>query len=78
MKDNNSQENPEEFFEELIIKFTKAIEMNPDDEVSYCNRGSVKFRSQDLKGAIDDWELGVKLGCEISAGFLEKYKHTNS
>ena len=63
-----------ENFEGSIEDFNKAIEINPNDDVSYCNRGCVKFRTKDKIGAIKDWEKGSILGNEMSIGYLKKYK----
>jgi Flp pilus assembly protein TadD len=42
----------------------KAIELNPEDQTAYYNRGFAKLELGDMKGACFDWrkagELGVK------------------
>ena len=61
-------------YKSSIEDFNKAIEINPNDDVSYCNRGSVKFRTKDKRGAIEDWEKSSILGNEMCKGYLKKYK----
>lgn len=45
---------------ELFTKFTKEIELNPDDANSYYNRAIIRNRQGDIKGAIVDFTMAIK------------------
>ena len=61
IKKNNSQENPEEFFEELILNHTKAIEINPQDWKSYFERGMAKIFLENFEGSIEDFDKAIEI-----------------
>jgi tetratricopeptide (TPR) repeat protein len=44
-------------FNEASECFTKAIELAPDDSMSYFNRATVKMNIGDLQGAKSDFKL---------------------
>ena len=44
-----------------ISDYTKAIEINPNDELSYYNRGFAKFSLKDYYGTIDDLTKAIEL-----------------
>ncbi len=48
-------------FKKALKSFSKAIEVDPKNFVSYFNRASIKMRLGDLKGAIKDFRLSEKL-----------------
>ena len=48
-------------FEGALKSFSKAIEMDPKNGVSYFNRASVKMRLGDIEGARTDFRLSEKL-----------------
>ena len=49
-------------FEGAIEDYTKAIELNPDYDYFYTNRGVSKENLGDLKGACADWKEAARLG----------------
>ena len=48
-------------FEGALKSFSKAIEMDPKNGVSYFNRASIKMRLGDIEGARNDFRLSEKL-----------------
>lgn len=44
-------------FKEASECFTKAIELTPDDSMSYFNRATVKMHIGDFQGAKSDFKL---------------------
>ncbi|UCH66120.1 MAG: tetratricopeptide repeat protein [Ignavibacterium sp.] len=46
-------------FKEASECFTKAIELMPNDSMSYFNRATVKMNIGDLQGARSDFKLSV-------------------
>ena len=51
-------------FNEAFECFTKAIELAPDDSMSYFNRATVKMNIGDLIGASSDFKLSES--CRLS------------
>lgn len=45
-----------------IADYTKAIEINPKDEIAYSNRGLTKKSQGDMKEACSDWKKAAELG----------------
>ncbi len=50
-----------EKYDPAISDFTKAIEMNPQLAASYAGRARAKFKSRNLRGAVEDLETAVRL-----------------
>ena len=48
-------------YEAAIADFTKAIEINPNNEQAYYNRGNAKSKLKDYKGAIADFNKAIKI-----------------
>ncbi len=44
-----------------IQDYTKAIELNPNYNDAYYNRGSAKYEIEDYRGAIEDYNKAIKL-----------------
>jgi tetratricopeptide (TPR) repeat protein len=55
-----------------IFAYTKAIELNPDFEKAYCNRGSVKGDIQDYNGAITDYTMAIELNQNSVLAFYNR------
>lgn len=53
-------------FSKALHSFTKAIELDPKNFVSYFNRASIKMRLGDLEGAKNDFRLAEKLETQRS------------
>ncbi len=51
--------------------FTKAIELTPEDSLSYFNRATVKIDLGDIPGARSDFALSES--CKLSKTLLNKY-----
>jgi tetratricopeptide (TPR) repeat protein len=45
-----------------IKDYTKAIDLNPKDALSYFNRGNAKQKAGDNQGACSDWKKADELG----------------
>lgn len=52
-----------------IEQFTNQIELVPNDEVGYYNRGSAKTELNDFYGAIKDYEYAIKLNEDFSMAY---------
>jgi tetratricopeptide (TPR) repeat protein len=50
-----------EDYEGSITDYSKAIEIDPLDEVMYFNRGRVRYVSSDLEGSIVDYSKAIEL-----------------
>lgn len=48
-------------YENAIIYYNKAIELNPDDAIAYNNRGCAKVDLKDYTGAIEDYNKAIQL-----------------
>ena len=51
-------------FKGAIDDFTKAIEIDPNDDSSYKCRGLSKKILKDFKGALDDFNKAIEIGKE--------------
>ncbi len=61
------------YYREAISDYSKAIEINPKDDESYCLCGTIKFNIGDLKGACEDWKKAAELGDEDATKLLEEH-----
>jgi len=43
-----------------IEDFNKAIELNPEDSLTYCIRGSARSELRDYIGALKDINIGIE------------------
>ena len=53
-----------------ISDYTKAIEINPNNNEAYMNRGLSKADLNDLTGACADWKKAASLGYTNSAEWV--------
>jgi tetratricopeptide (TPR) repeat protein len=60
-------------YRQAIVDFSRLILLDPNDAFTYYNRGLVKAKSQDLKGAISDMQQAAKLYQQ--QGRLQAYKY---
>ncbi len=51
-------------YEGAIEDFTKAIELNPENEDAYIERGIAKYKLEDYEGAIEDFTEAIELNPE--------------
>ncbi len=58
-------------YEEAIIAFTAAIEIDPKQETLYLNRGSVRILLQDFSGAESDFLKVIELNSSNYKAYLE-------
>ncbi len=56
-------------FEDAIIEYNKAININPGEAVYYNNRGAAKNGKRDFYGAISDFNKAV----ELNPGYADAY-----
>jgi len=69
--DNNADYNS------ALIDFTKAIELNPNDHISYLNRGVVKKKLKDDKGGSSDFEKYLEIELLSSLNDLTESQDIN-
>lgn len=50
-----------ENFEEAIIEYTRAIELQPDNGDAYHNRGIIKANNKDFEGAVNDFTNTIRI-----------------
>ena len=53
-----------------INDYSKVIELNPDFDTAYSNRGIAKENLGDLNGACNDWRKAASLGDSNSAKWV--------
>ena len=53
-----------------ISDYTKAIEIYPNTDYAYANRGAMKAILKNLKGACVDWKKAAELGNKDAADWL--------
>ena len=58
-----------EYFERGLSKYSKAIELNPNDSDAYVNRGISKYVLQDYQGAIADYSKAIELNPNLSEAY---------
>jgi tetratricopeptide (TPR) repeat protein len=56
-----------------IQDYNKAIELDPDDEDDYFNRGIAKYMLNNIDSACLDWSRAGELGKKNAYYFIKKY-----
>ena len=59
-------------YENAIIYYNKAIELNPDDAIAYNNRGCAKVDLKDYTGAIEDYNKGIELKPDYANAYFNR------
>lgn len=54
-------------FKKALKNFDKAIESEPDNDMYYYSRSSVKLGLKDIKGALSDIEKAISLKPSVNA-----------
>lgn len=54
-------------FKKALINFNKAIEIEPDNDMFYASRSSVKRALNDINGALTDIEKAISLKPTVNA-----------
>jgi tetratricopeptide (TPR) repeat protein len=54
-------------YDQAIADFTQAIELSPQDDVSYYNRGLAYYNKGELDPAIADWEMALQINPNYSS-----------
>ena len=67
----NSKKNLHDF-SGAIDDYTKAIKLDPDDEMIFCNRGKAKIELNDYKGAITDFNKAIKIKPEFGNAYYHR------
>ena len=55
-----------------IEKFTKAIQLNPDDALAYYNRGVTYDELEQYDKAIDDYTKAIELNPDYAAAYFNR------
>ena len=55
-----------------IARLDREIETNPNDPVNYDNRGVIKDRLNDLRGALADYNRAIELAPNFSTAYLHR------
>lgn len=59
-------------YDEAIIDFNKAIDMDPRNGYLYSARGTAKYYKGDKSGACEDFGLAVKNGDDFSQQYIDQ------
>mgnify|MGYP003333369073 CR=1 FL=1 len=59
-------------FKGSIDDFTKAIEIDPNDDSSYKCRGLSKKSLKDFKGALDDFNKAIEINSNLVENYLNR------
>lgn len=59
-----------EISEIAINSYTKAISMNPNDNVAYFGRGQSRMDLEDYKGAVDDFTKSIQIDEMFTSAYL--------
>ena len=65
-------EKKEDYFSALF-DMNEAIKLDPEYSFYYFKRGEYKFKTNDKKGACEDWLIGNKKGSEVSLNKKEDF-----
>jgi hypothetical protein len=53
--------------------YTKAVELAPDDQSAYFNRGGTRFLMGDQQGACSDWGKAGELGETMALDMIKQH-----
>ena len=56
-----------------IIDYSKSIELNPDNSISYRGRGKASQKLNEINSACRDWGKGYELGDKVSNEFFKSF-----
>ncbi len=59
-------------WDEAIINFGKALQINPNDAFAYENRGDCYFAKQEMKNAINDFSQLIKINPTNSTAYYNR------
>ena len=59
-------------YQEAIVRYDRAIELNPQDAYAYNNRGVTKSDSGDHQGAIADFDEAINLNPRLAEAFYNR------
>jgi len=65
--------NHQKKYNESVLYFDKAIELNPNYSLAYINRAIAKYQLNDIDGVCSDLQRAVELGREDVKSEYEKY-----
>jgi len=60
-------------YEDAIKDYSKAIQLNPNSNSAYYNRGHLYLQLNNIKQACSDWEMALKLDNAEAKTMLEQY-----
>lgn len=65
--------NRQKKYNESVLYFDKAIELNPNYSLAYINRAIAKYQLNDIDGVCSDLQRAIELGREDVKSEYEKY-----
>jgi tetratricopeptide (TPR) repeat protein len=60
------------YMREAIDAYSKAIEVNPRDYLSYYLRAAAKGVQEDLRGAFADYDMAIAINPEFGSAYLDR------
>jgi tetratricopeptide (TPR) repeat protein len=60
------------YMREAIAAYSKAIEVNPRDYLSYYLRAAAKGVQEDLRGAFADYDMAIAINPEFASAYLDR------
>ena len=71
--DNGNKYAKREMFDEAIVEFTKAIELNPNYALAYSNRATAYIRQKNYTQAITDCDRAIQINPDLAVVYLKLF-----
>ena len=56
-------------FDQAILDYNRAIELNPQYALAYCNRGNAKTAKGDFDGGIADYNRAIQINPQLALAY---------